>query len=234
MISTRMRSPLGRFAGNLCGLIRFAIAVALPFTPPVIGANRPEEVCQIPDQSGTYGAPLRFTAPTNALTLVDAKQSGTFSVLGLPPGIVFDANRLMFSGTPQLAGTFSVQIMAAGKNNPATRRAIGSFTFTVNKAPLTIIADDKTMVDGGRFPLLTATYVGFVNGDTSANLDRAGAFMTSATPRSQTGEYQVGISGTADSNYEIKFVSGTLRVTSNNLWMAAQGETKGYNTSSTR
>ena len=43
-------------------------------------------------------------------------------------------------------------------------------TLTVNKAGLTITADDQGMTYGGTLPALTATYTGLVNGDTPASL----------------------------------------------------------------
>jgi hypothetical protein len=43
-------------------------------------------------------------------------------------------------------------------------------TLTIGAAPLTITADNKTMVYGGPLPALTASFSGLVNGDTSASL----------------------------------------------------------------
>ena len=44
-------------------------------------------------------------------------------------------------------------------------------TLTVTPAALTITADNQTKVYGAALPTLTASYSGFVNGDTSASLD---------------------------------------------------------------
>ena len=43
-------------------------------------------------------------------------------------------------------------------------------TLTVTPAGLTITADDQTKVYGAALPTLTASYSGFVNGDTAASL----------------------------------------------------------------
>ena len=42
--------------------------------------------------------------------------------------------------------------------------------LTVTAAPLTITADNQTKVYGAALPTLTASYTGFVNGDTAASL----------------------------------------------------------------
>ena len=45
-----------------------------------------------------------------------------------------------------------------------------SATLSVTPASLAITADNKTKVYGAALPTLTASYTGFVNGDTSASL----------------------------------------------------------------
>ena len=51
-------------------------------------------------------------------------------------------------------------------------------------AALTITADNQGKVYGATLPTLTASYSGFVNGDTSANLSTAPTLSTSATAAS--------------------------------------------------
>ena len=58
------------------------------------------------------------------------------------------------------------------------------FTQTVNQAPLTITASNQTKVYGAALPTLTASYSGFVNGDTSASLTTQPTLTTTATASS--------------------------------------------------
>src|SRR5260370_15421445 len=101
-------------------------------------------------------------------------------------------------------------------------------TLTITPASLTIAADDKTKVYGGTMPNLTASYSGFVNGDTSAILTTPVSLSTVATASSAAGSYDIIASGAADTNYSISFVKGTLAVTAASLTITADPATKVY------
>ena len=77
---------------------------------------------------------------------------------------------------------------------------------------MTITADNQTKVYGAALPTLTASYSGFVNGDTSASLDTQPTLSTTATATSGTGAYAITASGAADPDYTISYVAGTLTV----------------------
>ncbi len=93
----------------------------------------------------------------------------------------------------------------------------GSFqnilSWTVDPAPLTITANNQTMIYGTALPTLTASYAGFVNGDTPASLTTLPTLTTTATTSSPAGSYPITASGAADPNYTISYVPGTLTVT---------------------
>ncbi len=57
-------------------------------------------------------------------------------------------------------------------------------SLTVTAVSLTITANNQTKVYGAALPTFTASYVGFVNGDTSANLTTQPSFTTTATASS--------------------------------------------------
>ena len=86
-------------------------------------------------------------------------------------------------------------------------------TLTVNKAPLTIKADDKTKPEGFANPTLTATYTGFVYGETSAVLLTQPVLATTAVTTSLAGTYPITVSGATAANYTITFVNGTMTIT---------------------
>jgi hypothetical protein len=56
--------------------------------------------------------------PAGAFTDGDAGQSLTYSVSGLPPGLVFQPQTLTFSGTPSALGTYTVQVTATDSGVP--------------------------------------------------------------------------------------------------------------------
>lgn len=90
----------------------------------------------------------------------------------------------------------------------------------IEKAPLTITADDKLMVLGEDVPQFTATYSGFKNEDTQASLDNKPRFSCSATSNSDPGEYTIEVSGAQAKNYAITYVSGILTIKQSPLVVA--------------
>jgi hypothetical protein len=87
-------------------------------------------------------------------------------------------------------------------------------TITVNKASLTIKADDQAKVQGQPNPPLTLTYTGFVNGEDAASLNPSPVVSTTATTASPAGTYPITVDGAGSSNYAITYEPGTLTVTS--------------------
>ena len=88
-------------------------------------------------------------------------------------------------------------------------------TLTSPRHPLTITADNQTKVYGAALPTLTASYTGFVNGDTSASLTTQPTLTTTATAASHVAgsPYAITASGAVDPDYTISYVAGTLTVT---------------------
>jgi hypothetical protein len=87
-----------------------------------------------------------------------------------------------------------------------------SGTLSVSAAPLTITAVCTNKAYGAPLPALTASYSGFVNGDTAASLTRPPALATTATAESPVGSYPITASGAASPNYTISYAGGTLTV----------------------
>jgi hypothetical protein len=89
-------------------------------------------------------------------------------------------------------------------------------SFTINPAPLTVQADDKTKVVGAPNPALTASFTGFKNGETLATSDVTGTpdLSTVATMASPVGSYPivVAVGSLASTNYSFVLVDGTLTV----------------------
>jgi hypothetical protein len=86
--------------------------------------------------------------------------------------------------------------------------------ITVNMAALSITADDKSRDQGQSNPVLTATYAGFVNGDTEASLTSPPNLSTTADVNSGVGDYPITVSGAVTANYNITYVDGVLTVES--------------------
>ncbi len=107
-------------------------------------------------------------------------------------------------------GTYPI---TAGVNDPTN--VIGNYavtavnsTLTVTTVPLTITADPKSVVLNAPTPTFTASYAGFVLGQSPATL--GGTLKCSATTTG--GLHPITCSGQTSPNYAITFVPGTLTV----------------------
>jgi hypothetical protein len=170
--------------------------------------------------TATYGGTATLTA------------SATFTA-GKPPtgALVFQVNggsqtpgTCSISGTTQTCtaayplgnlavGSYTVYVSYDGDANYAASFTLT--TLTLNKAPLTVTANNANMVVGAAIPAFTASYGGFLNGDTAAVLGGSPSLTTTATTSSPAGTYPItAAQGTLTAtNYTFStFVNGTLSV----------------------
>ncbi len=90
-------------------------------------------------------------------------------------------------------------------------------TLVVTKKFLTIKADNATKEQGSVNPAFTATYTGFVNGDSESSLNETASMTTTATKNSPIGSYDIIPGGAVSSNYAFNYLRGTLTVTAPNV-----------------
>lgn len=108
----------------------------------------------------------------------------------------------LFSGIISLSSSGALTVM-----QPA-----GSGTVTA--APLIITAVNKSKVYGAAIPALTASYAGFVNGDTRSVLNDLPVLGTTATAGVNVGSFPITVTGNAISgNYSITYIKGILLIT---------------------
>jgi len=150
--------------------------------------------------SKVYGA----ANPTFAVTYAGFVGTDNIATLTTAPTITSTA----VATSP--VGTYPITASGAAIPNYAIVYVAG--TLTVNKAPLTITADNKTKTYNTANPTLTATYTGFAGTDTQASLTTLPTLTTTATTTSLPGSYPISISGAVATNYNITMVAGTLTV----------------------
>jgi hypothetical protein len=151
-----------------------------------------------------YGTTLGGTQLNATATYMGTNVPGTFAY-SPATGTVLNAG---------LGQTLSVIFTPADLNSflPVTTNVL----INVTTASLTISASNQSKIYGTALPTLTATYSGFVNGDTAASLTTAVTLSTTATATSPIGTYPITASGAVDTNYAISYVAGTLTVTTAN------------------
>ena len=84
------------------------------------------------------------------------------------------------------------------------------YKYTINKAPLTITANNKSKTYGDENPSFDATYSGFVNDENKSVLSKC-ELSTTATASSDAGTYPIKVLADAK-NYDITAVNGTLTI----------------------
>ena len=123
-------------------------------------------------------------------------------------------------------GTYTTTAKGAVDANYTISYVAG--TLSVTPAALTITASSVSKVYGAALPALTASYSGFVNGDTSASLTTQPTLSTTATASSAVGTYTTTAKGAVDANYSISYVAGTLSITPAALTITASSASKVY------
>ena len=127
------------------------------------------------------------------------------------------------SGSP-----YTITASGAVDSNYSISYVAGSLTVT--PVALAITANNQSKVYGAALPTLTASYSGFVNGDTSASLTTQPTLSTTATASSHVSgnPYTIMASGAADSDYSITYATGSLTVTPAALTITPYNQTKAY------
>ncbi len=126
------------------------------------------------------------------------------------------------TGVIHIVGVGTTDINASQETDGVYLSASQTQTLTINKANLTITANDLTKFEGTANPALTASYTGFVYAENESVLITQVDLSTTAVTASTPGSYPITVSGATASNYEINFVAGTLTV------LAKQNQTISY------
>ena len=163
-----------------------------------------------------YGAVLQVLTPSYS-GLVNGDTSAS---LASPPTVSKTASSASHVG--------SYAINASGASDPDYTITYVPGTLTVIPASLTITANGKTKVYGAGLPTMTASYSGWVNGDSPGSLTASPTLSTTATAAGHLGSYTITASGATSSDYAISYVGGTLTVTPAPLTITADSITKVY------
>ena len=183
-------------------------------------------VSYTPDSSSssTYNT---ATGTSSAVTVTQAKTTPTIT-WATPAAIIYGTalSATQFNATSPVAGTFAYT-PAAGAVLPAGTQTL-SVTFTptdsadyttatqtvsltVNKAPLSVTANNQSMTYGGTVPTLTGTLSGVMAGD-----GITAAYTTTGTSASAAGSYPIKATlndpNTKLSNYTVTNTSGLLTI----------------------
>jgi hypothetical protein len=160
--------------------------------------------------AGTYG-----TAYSQTITATEPGYQGAFTfavTAGTLPTALSLASDGTLSGTPTAAGTFSFTVTAA---DSAGLTGSQSYTVTIDKATLTVTANNASRSCGVANPAFTYSITGFVNNDPASVVSGTPILTTTATASSAPGQYTISVdlSSLSAANYTFQVVNGTLTVT---------------------
>ncbi|GAA4328835.1 hypothetical protein GCM10023184_18930 [Flaviaesturariibacter amylovorans] len=136
------------------------------------------------------------------------------------PVLATDAN----AASP--VGIYPISVSGAASPNYAITFEDG--TLTIRPKQLVVTADNKQKQYGSPNPTLTASYDGFVNGDSAATLTAQPVLATVADPSSPVGQYPITLSGGISGNYSLVLQEGVLTVTKASLTISAEDKNKTY------
>ena len=187
----------------------------------LVGRTYGDSAFPITAIGGGSTAPVALTSNTPAVCTIGGVTNDRTSGLARTTATVTVVGAGSCTITAQQAGDASYD-----PASPSLAR-----TFTVAKAPLTVTADDTSMILGGTVPALTYRYRGFVGSDTAAAV--TGIVCSARTSTGQAvgattpvGSYPITCSGATAANYEIAYRPGALRV------LYSYGGLTGYSTTS--
>ncbi len=123
-------------------------------------------------------------------------------------------------------GTYAITAAGGEDDNYAFSYTDG--TLTVNPATLTVTAADQSKVYGSANPNLTVTYSGFQNGEDAAALTTVPTAATTASNTSSVGTYAITAAGGEATNYSLTYETGTLTVTTAELMVTADNQTRAF------
>jgi len=160
-------------------------------------------------QTISFGALPNVTYGVSSLTLSATASSGLPVSYAVSGPATMSGNALTITG----AGAVTVTANQAGNANYAAAAPV-SQSFTVNKAGLTVAANNASMVYGQAMPDFSYIVSGFVNGDTSAVVAGSATEATTATSTSPAGTYPISFAnqGLTATNYTFNYVNGTLTI----------------------
>ena len=159
---------------------------------------------QAPDEST-----LTYDGSGKAATVTASSNWQGPAVSGITIGYTYEVN-----GHPTMLSPGEAPINARAYTASITLGGKGvSVHYTINKADLTIKANDATTVYGEAAVTNGVTYSGFVNGENESVLGGDLTYIFSYTPGMDKGLYIITPDGKTSGNYDITFTPGTLTVT---------------------
>jgi hypothetical protein len=166
-----------------------------------IATNQAALIITAVNASRPYGS----ANPSFSFTTTGLVNGDTLATIGVAPVCSTTAT----SGSPVGSYPITCSGPSATANYSITYQ---QGTLNITPVPLAITANNAIKILDAPSPALTATYSGFVNGDTPSSLAGTLSCTSAATTTSPVGSYPINCSGQSSNNYVIAYVAGTLNI----------------------
>ncbi|MGA2175973.1 MAG: MBG domain-containing protein [Verrucomicrobiota bacterium] len=188
---------------------------------------------QLTNNNGTLTvgqAPLTVVAANQTRIYGQSNPTLTGTVSGVVNGDNITASYSTTATAESPVGSYSIVPLVNDPQSKLANYAVSSTdgTLAVTTASLVVTASYQTRVYGATNPTFTATFNGFVNGQTSSVLGGTLSVTSPADPASPTGTYPIIPGGLSASNYLISYANGTLTVSQAALTVTANPAARSY------
>lgn len=166
--------------------------------------------------------------------------------------ITFGENSFTYSGqSPTTSWTNNVEGYTASLMMPTLNKDVGeheviipvtftkgdeSFTanvvyrYSITPVALTVKATNLSREYGEENPHVSFSYSGFINGEDESVIEELPVASTTATSRSDVGDYTINVSGGSARNYSFVYEPGTLTITKTPLTAKVDDSSRQYGT----
>ena len=234
--------PNATFTNNLENK-GYTANATLPELPRIVGTHTVEIPFTFSKNGETFNVNIPYTYTVNKATLTAKADTITRLYGDNNPeltisynGFVYNENESVLTnkGTATTSaivtsnvGEYEIIVSGVNADNYEIQYEIG--ILRINKAPLTVIANNATKIYGDNNPQFTLNYSGLKNNETSPEMINAFNITTTASKTSNVGEYDIIVSGGEVKNYEVtNYTSGKLSITKATLVLTANNATKVY------
>lgn len=130
------------------------------------------------------------------------------------------------------AGNYSANVLASFYRESQLYFAVEfPYEYSIKKAVLNVKPNDANRIYGEENPSFILNYLGFVSGETDNVFSTKPNVSTTATKKSNVGDYPITISGGVAANYELVYESGVLTIIKAPLSANVNDATKVYGSS---
>jgi predicted secreted Zn-dependent protease len=205
-------------ATTSCIITGLTPGTAYTFTVKAVGddgASTSSSLESVASALFTTKATTASVVISNKITTYNGLAQSIDAAVTDPAGLTVDITYNGSASLPIATGTYSVVALI----NDAVYGGVAYATLTIDKAVLTVKADNQTKVFGTANPTFTGSISGYVNSETSSVITGEATYTCSADQTTHVGDVNIVpvVSGMSATNYSFSAENGLLSITKADL-----------------